>query len=250
MIQLRSQMQYKSSFFMLCIGQFLASFSYFLGMYFLFDRFHAVEGFTFESVLLCFCTTLLSFAIAECFGRGFDLFPRMLGNGEFDRVLLRPRSPILQVLGQRMELSRIGRVIQAIVVLIYTIPRCGVVWTADKILTFMLMIVGGSVFFIALFIVYASLCFFTTEGLEFMNILTDGGREFGSYPMVIYGESILKFFTYVIPMAMFQYYPFLYLVGHTSDVRYALAPLVCILFVLPCYALWRIGLRHFKSTGS
>lgn len=28
-----------------------------------------------------------------------------------------------------------------------------------------------------LFIVYAALCFFTTEGLEVMNIFTDGGRE-------------------------------------------------------------------------
>ena len=44
-----------------------------------------------------------------------------------------------------------------------------------------------------------------------MNVLTDGGREFGTYPYSIYGDGILKFLTYVIPLALFQYYPLLYL---------------------------------------
>ena len=54
---------------------------------------------------------------------------------------------------------------------------------------------------------YAALSFFTLEGLEFMNCFTDGAREHGAYPLDVYGEGLLKFTTYVIPYALFQYFP-------------------------------------------
>lgn len=75
--------------------------------------------------------------------------------------------------------------------------------------------------------IYASLCFYTTEGLEFMNIFTDGGREFGRYPFRVYGEGVLKFFTYIIPLALFQYYPLLFLLGRSSNRLLMLCPFRC-----------------------
>lgn len=249
-IHIKSQMQYKTSFFLTMLGQFLVSFSTFLGMYFMFDRFHFVEGFTFSEVLLCFAAVLMAFSIAECFARGFDTFSRMIGNGEFDRILVRPRNEVFQVLASRLELSRMGRLLQSVAVLVYAIPASGVTWSADKVLTIFLMIICGALVFSGLFVIYAALCFFTTEGLEFMNILTDGGREFGAYPFSVYGKGVLKFLTFVVPLALFQYYPFLYLVGRTDNVLYMFLPLASLLFLIPCYALWRIGLRHYKSTGS
>ena len=58
---LRSRMQYKASFVMLTLSQFLTSFSAFLGIWFLFDRFHTVRGFELEEVLLCAATVLKLF---------------------------------------------------------------------------------------------------------------------------------------------------------------------------------------------
>lgn len=249
-IQLRCQMQYKGSFAMNTIGQMLTSLTTLFGVYFMFLRFNTVAGFTFEEVLLCFATVLLCFSCAECFGRGFDAFSRMLGNGQFDRILVRPRNEILQVLGTNTDFTRLGRFAEAAVIFVYALPRCGVEWTWDKILTLALMLVCGTLVFIGLFVIYASLCFFTTEGLEFINIFTDGGREFGRYPFSVYGEGVLKFFTYVVPLALFQYYPFLYLLGRTDKRWYALLPLASTLFLIPCFLLWKLGVRHFRSTGS
>lgn len=249
-MHLKSQMAYKVSFFLTTLGQFLTSFTAFLGVWFMFDRFNEVEGYDFQEVLLCFATVLLAFSLAECFGRGFDLFPQMISNGEFDRALLRPRSLIFQVLGSKMEFSRVGRVIQAIVIFVYAIPASGVNWTAAKILTLSLMIVCGSILFFFLFIVYAAISFFTLEGLEFMNIFTDGAREFGRYPFQIYGKNVLRFLTYLIPMAWFQYYPFLYLIGEVKNPIWIFSPLVALTFGLPTFLIWRWGLKKYKSTGS
>lgn len=249
-VHIKSQMQYKTSFFLNMLGQFLLSFSMFISVYFMFARFTSVQGYSYSEVLLCFAIVLMAFSIAECFVRGFDTFSTIISNGEFDRIMVRPKSLIFQVLASKIELSRIGRFLQAIVIFIYAIPASGVIWEIDKIITLILMLLGGVIVFSGLFVIYASLCFFTIEGLEFMNIFTDGGREFGTYPFSIYGSEVLKFVTYVIPLALFQYYPFLYLIGHTDNIFYMFTPLFSILFLLPVYLIWRFGLKHYTSIGS
>lgn len=247
---LKTQMQYKASFFMTTLGQFLISFTTFIGMYFMLSRFNSVNGFTFSEILICFSVMLMAFSVTECFARGFDVFPRLIRSGDLDRILVRPRNEVFQVLTSNMEFSRAGRLLQAVLMLAYAIPASGVSWTADKILTLVLMIAGGVAVFSALFVLYAGFSFFTIEGLEFMNIFTDGSREFGKYPLSIYGEGMLKIYTYVVPIALFQYYPFLYLVGRSDNIWLIFLPLLGFLFIVPCYLFFRFGLRKYKSTGS
>lgn len=249
-IHLRSQMQYKKSFLLLTFAQFAVAFSGYITIYFLFSRFNSVKGFTYNEVLLCYALVLASFALAECFFRGFDSFSSIISNGEFDRIMVRPREIILQVLGQKIELTRLGRLLQAIIVLVLALPGAQIQWSPAKVAVMIVMIVSGTAVFSGLFMIYASFCFFTTEGLEFMNIFTDGGREFGRYPFSVYGNEVLKFYTYVIPLALFQYYPLMYITGQSDSPLYALAPLVAPVFLIPCAIFWRIGVRHYKSTGS
>ena len=249
-IHLKSQMQYKLSFFLAIFGQFLVSFTVFLSIYFMFARFNHVQGFSYQETLICFAAMLAAFSLAETFARGFDTFPQVLGNGEFDRALVRPRSVIFLVLAGKMDFTRLARLLQALVVLAYAVPNCGVIWTPDKVLTLALMILCGSLVFSSLFLVYAAFAFFTTEGLEFMNILTDGAREFGRYPFVIYGQNVLRFVTFVVPLALFQYYPLLYLLDRQQSALFMCMPCVSLLFMLPAYGFFRFGLRHYRSTGS
>lgn len=249
-MHLKSQMQYKASFFLILVGNFFTSFTTLLGIFFMFTRFNQVEGFTFEEVLLCSAVMLAAFSLAECFGRGFDLFPQMLGNGEFDRALVRPQPIIFMVLSMKMDFSRLARVTQATIVFAYAIPHSGVLWTWDKILTLVLMVVCGSILFFGLFLIYAAFTFFTLEGLEFMNIFTDGGREHGQYPFSIYGRGVLRFLTFVIPLALVQYYPLLYLLGRETNPLFMLSPVISLLFLLPAYGFFRFGLIRYKSIGS
>ncbi len=247
---LKSQMQYKASFVMTALGQFLVSFTAFLGVYFMFSRFHSVNGFAFSEILICFSIVLMAFSITECFVRGFDVFPRLIQSGNLDRILVRPRNEIFQVLTSNIDFSRVGRLLQSILMLAYAIPTSEIVWTFDKIMTVVLMLIGGMAVFASLFVLYAGISFFTIEGLEFMNIFTDGSREFGKYPLSIYGEGVLRFLTYVIPIALFQYYPLLYLIGRSDNIGLIFLPLLGFVFMIPCYCFFKFGLRKYKSTGS
>jgi ABC-2 type transport system permease protein len=249
-IHLKSQMQYKASFLFLTLGNFAMQFSTFLGVYFMFNIFYEVDGFTYSQVLLCFAVVIMAFSFAEMLGRGFDQFPRMLANGEFDRALVRPRSAIFQVIASRIHFVRLGATLQATVVFVWAIPNSGVVWEWDKILTLCLMVICGSVIFYTLFLIRSSFAFFTTEGLDFLNLLTYGGRDHGRYPFSIYGTEVLKFLTFVIPLALFQYYPLLYLLGMEESVLYMLTPLFGLWIIVPAYMFYRMGLKRYKSTGS
>ena len=137
-IHIRSAMQYKTSFFLTTLGQFLFSFNVFMGITFMFQRFHEVKGFTYSEVLICYALVLVEFSLAEMFARGFDSFSGMVRHAEFDRVLVRPRNEILQVLGSKFELSRIGRSFQAIILFIYGVMHVQIDWNLTRILTVIL----------------------------------------------------------------------------------------------------------------
>ncbi|MDE5931639.1 MAG: ABC-2 family transporter protein [Lachnospiraceae bacterium] len=249
-IAVRCNMQYKTSFFLTVIGQFLTSFSAFLGIFFMFQRFSSVEGFSYSEVLLCFAIILMEFSLAEMFARGFDLFPGTVRSGEFDRIMVRPQNEIIQVLGSKFELSRIGKMLQAVVMFVYGIAKCGVVWNFPKVLTVFFMLIGGTAVFSGLFLIYAALCFFTLDGLEFMNIFTDGAREYGKYPIGIYGKKMLLFTTFFIPYTLIQYYPLLYILGKRASALYIFLPLAACWFLIPSMLLWKFGVRHYASSGS
>lgn len=249
-IIVKSMMQYKTSFLLTAIGQFLVSFNVFLGIFFMFQRFSKMQGFTYNEVLLCFSIILMEFSIAEMFARGFDTFSGTVKSGDFDRILVRPQSEIIQIMGSAFELTRIGRMLQAIVMFTYGILKCEVLWDYKKIFTVVFMLIGGTCVFSGLFLIYAALCFFTLDGLEFINVFTDGAREFGKYPIGIYGRKMLLFTTFCIPYALIQYYPLLYILEKRTDLFLVFLPLAACLFLIPAMLLWKFGVKHYKSSGS
>ena len=249
-MHLKRCMAYKKSFFFSVLGQFLTSFTGFLGLVFLLSRFQSVRGYTLGECLLCGGVTLTGFSLAECFFRGFDRFSNLVRTAQVDRLLLRPRGLMFQVLCDQIEFARLGKLAQSAVMLVWGIARTDIAWSPMRVATLILMLAGGTLVFSALFILYAAFCFFTLEGLEFMNVFTDGAREYGVYPFDVFGKSILKFCTYVVPYALFQYYPLKYLLGRSEDFRLGLLPLLTPLFLIPCIALWRLGIRKYQSAGS
>lgn len=248
-LHLKSAMTYRSSFLLSCLGQLLVTVNTFLGVKFLMDRFGAVAGYTLPQLALCFGVILAATSLAECFARGFDAFAAVLSEARFDRLLVRPRGLIFQLLCEEMKLTMVPRLLQAVLMLGWAISAGAVHWTAAKAAVLALIILCGAAVFFGLFLINAALCFFTLEGLEVMNIFTDGPREYGKYPFGIYGKGVLWVLTLLVPLALVQHWPLQYLLDRGPG-WYGLLPLLSLLFLLPCAALWRLGVRHYRSTGS
>ena len=165
-------------------------------------------------------------------------------------MLLRPCSLFLQVIGTRFELGRTGPLITAVITLVIGIRTSGVKWSFLRIWTLLAMIVGGTLLFIGLFMLGASLCFFTIQDTSIINVLTYGAKAHGKYPIDVYGKGITRFCTYIIPYTLIQYYPLQYLLGRTVRWQMAFYPFGIVVFMAICYVVWRIGVRNYKSSGS
>ncbi|MEH7331422.1 ABC-2 family transporter protein [Neobacillus drentensis] len=251
-ILFKSQMQYRTSFWLLTAGQFFIPFTVFAGLYLLFDRFGQIKGWQFFEVALCFAVIHMSFSLSECFARGYDMFSSLVVRGDFDRILVRPRSTFIQVLGSKFEFTKAGRLLQSALVLIWALSNLPIDWTLIKAITLVLMVTSGVFIFTGIYMLAATMCFWTVQGLEVANIFTDGGREMAQYPLNIYQKWVTRFFTYVIPFGTVNYLPLLYILGRTdgNELLYMLTPVLGSLFLLPCLLVWQIGVRHYRSTGS
>lgn len=248
-IHLKSEMAYPASFFLSCVGRLLLTCSSLLGIGVMMWRFGAIGDYTAGEVLLGFGVVMTAFNLAECFARGFDAFGRIVRQGAFDRLMVRPRGLVFQVICQDMRAASLPNIVLGLFVTLYGARTSEILWTFPKAMVVVSMIGCGSLLFFGAFLVYASLCFFTLEGLEIMNIFTDGIRTYSKYPYDIYGKEVLFFTTIIMPMAMVQYWPLQYLMGKGSG-WYGVFPLLSLWFLIPCCFIWRMGVRHYTSAGS
>lgn len=248
-IHLKSAMTYRASFFFSCLGQLLITVNSALGVWFLLQRFDTIGGYTLPQLALGFAVIIFGYAVAHCFARGFDRFSVFISDGTFDRMLVRPRGLVFQVLCHEIRPNGLARLIQVAVLLWYAAASGAVDWTAGRAATLALMLICCAAIFFGLFILSAAICFFTLEQVETINIFTNGTLEYGKYPFNVYGKGVLWIVTFLVPFALVQYWPMEYLFGR-GPWWYGVLPLVSLLFLLPCIALWRLGVKHYRSTGS
>ena len=248
-IHVRSAMTYRASFFLSCLGHLLITTNVFLSVVFLLDRFGSIGGYTLPQLSLCYAVILAGTSLAECFARGIDAFGRILSEARFDRIMLRPRPLLFQVLCQDMKPTMFARVLQAAVMLVWAIGSGAVVWTPVKAIVLALMILCGAGVFFGVYLVNACVTFFTLEHIEALNISMDRPREYGTYPFGIYGKPVLIILTFLVPLALVQHWPLQYLFDR-GPAWYGLLPIVSLVFLIPCGLLWRLGVRHYRSTGS
>ncbi len=252
-ISLRSQMQYRASFVMTSLGHFLMTGTEFAGILVLFRRFGSVRGWTLPEVALFYGIVAVAFSLADALSRGFDSFAIMLKAGDFDRLLLRPRSVALQLAGQELVLRRVGRFAQGLAVFLWAAFALNVTWTPVKIALTIAAMLGGACLFMGLFVLQATLAFWTTESLEIVNTVTYGGVETAQYPLAIYRPWFRTFFTTVVPLACISYFPACTLLGRDAGVPVIvqwLSPLAGMLFLLLALQAFKVGVRHYRSTGS
>ena len=251
-ICIRSKLQYRVSFLLLSAGQFFSLLLEFLAIWALFARFGNLKGWSLPEIALFYGVAHGAFSVAEIIGRGFDTFSDMVKSGDFDRYLLRPRSTTIQVAGREFDV-RIGRLVQSVVVFCWGLHALPVGWTAAKCAIVAAMFLGAVCLFYGLFILQATMAFWTIETVEIMNAVTYGGTETAQYPISIYRPWFRGIFTYIIPLACVNYLPAGLIFGGrggTSPPILALCPTAGVIFLLFSLLLWRVGVRHYCSTGS
>jgi len=253
--QARSEMQYRASFIAEFLGNLLVTGLDFAMLVILLNRFQAVGGWTLAEVGFLYGGSAVSFSLAELLVGLYDDFDQMVVRGEFDRVLLRPLPVTFQMLTGAFPLRRFGRLTQGGAALVFALSLLRPHWGVDHWLFLGVMIAGGMVFFMAIFILGATSAFWSPQTNEVANIFTYGGQFMTSYPMHIYDAWLRSIFTFLVPMAFVTYYPALYLLGKPDPFGLPawasfLSPVMALVALRLSLAAWHRGVRRYQSTGN
>jgi ABC-2 type transport system permease protein len=244
-------MQYPGAFIATSLGAFVSTITDLIGIWALFARFRQIEGWTFAEVALLYGVISVAFAFADALTRGFDVFGDIfVKTGDFDRLLVRPRSTVLQLLGYELRATRIGRLGQAVIAWAIGAQLSNVEWTLGAWATLAFAVLGGIALFSGILVLQATLAFWTVESLEIANTLTYGGVEAAQFPLDVYARWFRNFLTYVVPLACVSYFPVAAVLGHSGSPLLRFTPALGFVFFAVSLWVWRFGVRHYTSTGS
>jgi len=223
-----------------------------LGSILMFSRFGSIGEWTAERILLIYAMAVTSFGLAETFFRGFDYFPwRMVRSGDFDRVLLRPHSTVSMVAGSYFHIHRLARVFGGICAILWCLYENGVKPGFLSVITILWGLAGGFLAYAGVFVMTSGIAFFTIKALDWIYILTNASYQVTRCPMSHMPRALKNMFTFFLPILVTSYYPASAVCGWGEGYAKAFIALPAgLAFFLFSLMIWRIGVKHYKSTGS
>lgn len=223
-----------------------------ISLFFLFSRFGNIGEWSMDRIVLIYAMAVTSFGLAETFFRGFDYFPwRMIQTGDFDRVLLRPRSPVTMVAASYFHIHRFARVFGGSCFIVWALIKQGFRPTLVNVVTLLQGLAGGMLAYAGVFIMTSGIAFFTVKALDWIFIFTNASYQVARCPINHMPRVLRHMFTFFLPILVVSYYPASAVCGWGEGyVRAFLALPAGLLFLLFSLSVWRIGVRHYTSTGS
>ncbi len=252
---IRSRMEYKTSFI---VFVFAIIFFYLgqLGLLFvILARFKEINGWTLGEMAFLYGLMTFSSGFTALVFSQLNFFDQMIVQGNFDRCLVRPLSPLGQVLFSRFEPSTVAHLVIGAVALYYGTKYSGVEWTLKKTFFFPFVVVGGVMIYGSIRIMVSAVAFWTLRNQSLVHTVVYSSKEFIIYPITIYNFGVQFFLTFLFPLAFVNFYPAHFFLDLGGDNLFhpalqVFTPVVGLITFLLAILLWRTGINHYQSTGS
>jgi ABC-2 type transport system permease protein len=252
---MRAQAQYRVSFWTELISSCLFGAVDLVVVVAMFRITRTLAGFDQPEVLVMAGLAGTGFAIADLVASPIERIRSHVRTGSLDAMLVRPLGALGQLLAADFAPRRVGRVVTMAAVLVLATRLAHVRWTPGRLALAAITPLAGAVLFGAVFVATAVVAFWWIESGEFANGFTYGGRDFSTYPMTIYDGALRAVLGYGVGFAFAGYYPALVLLDRPDPLGLPtligwLSPLAALPAVVVGGAVWRLGIRHYRSTGS
>jgi ABC-2 type transport system permease protein len=219
------------------------------------SRYPSIGGWSYPEIAVLYALRLLAHATYLVPLFMLNQLDQMVREGTFDRFLIRPLNPFLQVITSNFTVSSIGDVLTAIGILIYASCLAHLQWTPLHIAYAFAAVLGGALIEAGLAIAISSMSFRFIEVWPARFFADNVLLNFGSYPLSVFGTTIQWIMTWIVPVAFIAWVPASVILDRTQGVAVSgnvalLAPLVGVVWFVLSYRLWQWQLRGYESTGN
>lgn len=253
-MNLRTQMEYRFQFWFFLATKAVSYLSGYLMIWLILYRFRGVGSWSVPEVLVLWALVQLCYTLsAPFFYHSMGRLNEWVVSGQFDHYLAQPVHPLINLVARNCSWTYTSQIVLNAGVLFYALHASGLSWAPGKIAFLLLTILGGFSFQSFTFLIGGAAC------LRWLNASNLGDylrwlADITQYPISIFPQGLRVFITYVVPAALANYYPALYLLGKADSplaTRMAIAgPLVCVGLGLLGLALWWKALDFYQSSGS
>jgi len=253
---LKSRFQYKLDAIAAIFAVFFREASGIIVMYLALLKFDSINNWNINELLFLFSLIFITYGIFIVFFMALRDFSDWIKHGDFDRVMLRPRGLLTQlVLCGADWLAAFGHGTLGILLFILSANNVGITWNAVTITYYIITIAGGVLIQGAIFLFFSAVSFYFIETQSLKEILYWNVRKFAGYPISIYNKLIQSILIFVVPFAFVNYFPAQFFLRKEDMAAYPqwcmyITPLVGVVLYVLAYAFWRYSLRHYKSTGN
>ena len=203
---IKSQLSYPKDFIIQLIVWLFYSVLPFIALSILFSKFKTLGPWNLYSMGIFYSIVGFSYDLSRMVGRSFDNFHQLLKTGNFDMLVIRPCSLIIQILGDGFFLRRIAGLIQYSFVFAYS--YINLTPTNPFIAIQSLFSVAGTfLIFLGLLIIYAGICFKTIDKNLFSDLIIDTSAYIGYYPLDVIIKPLKIIFSAFIPIGLTVYLP-------------------------------------------
>ncbi|MFJ8434529.1 ABC transporter permease [Kitasatospora sp. NPDC094019] len=250
----RAIMSYRASFVMMLCANTVVTFLDFVVVVLMFRHTDTLGGWTLPELGFLYGTSALALGLANLFVGSIDALGERIRTGTLDIMLVRPAPALAQLCAERFSLRRLGRPVQAVAVLVWSLTVLDVHWTWDRVLLLPVLVVCGTLIFAAVFIGFASLQFWWGEAKELQNSFTYGGATVLQYPPTVFAKELVAGTVFGVPLAFVNWLPALRILdrpdplGLPTAFQYA-SPVAAALALTAAGLAWRAGLRAYRGAG-
>lgn len=179
----------------------------------LLNRFGSIAGWSFGEIALLFAMRLCAHACCTIpFGQHASI-DFVLNEGVWDRVLLRPANPLVQLLTRTFNAGSLGDLVLGLAALVAAVGLAPVAWTPGAVLLLVAAILAGGLVEAGTEIFLSGLSFRLRTTYSLKVTVDNTFADFGVYPLAIFGTIGSLLLTFVLPLAFIAYLPATVLLG-------------------------------------
>ncbi|SSC11453.1 conserved membrane protein of unknown function [Mesotoga infera] len=250
MASLKAQYEYRLNFWLDTLINGANLFSDFLLMAFLMLSFKEIGGWSLGEIAVIYSIVEMGWGIFRLFGEGLHRFEELMVTGRFDLLLIRPMNTVKQLLLERIDFRRLGVVIEALAVAIFGFTASRIDF-GDMWLAYIVLVFFSTVMTFEINIILAAIAFWTVRNSDIIVLAFYSTRTAAMYPAHIYGPVLKNVLTFIVPLATVAYFPVGYLTGRITSIIALISPVLGVTALLPVTVLiWKLGLKHYASTGT